>query len=167
MIEGLSYGNVLICMNGHVTTTKANSDQIPEKFCATCGAEIINKCLKCSAYIKGTPRYASQIDGPYAYFGDVYVRQSYCTNCGEAHPWTLRGESAAYELIEFATALTPQEREDWKQTIPALIKDSPKSSVALIKFKAYAAKAGIEIGKAVKDIVVGVVSEVVKNAILK
>lgn len=166
-MEGVSYGHVLICMNGHVTTTKANSDKIPEKFCATCGDEIINQCLKCNTYIKGTPRCVNYPGGPYSYFGDMYVRQSYCTNCGEAHPWTLRGEAAAYELIEFATSLTPQEREDWKKTIPVLIKDTPKTNVAIIKFKTYAAKAGIEIGKAVKDIVVGVATEVVKNAILK
>ncbi|MBN8718133.1 MAG: DUF2321 domain-containing protein [Sediminibacterium magnilacihabitans] len=46
-MEGLSYGNVLVCMNGHVITAKANSEQIPEKFCATCDDEIINKCLEC------------------------------------------------------------------------------------------------------------------------
>jgi hypothetical protein len=167
MIEGLSYGNVLICMNGHVITAKANNQQIPEKYCATCGDEIINKCLKCGTYIKGIPRLEDLINPPYSYFGNPYIRQSYCTSCGEAHPWTLRGEAAAYELIEFATALTPQERDDWKQTIPILIKDTPKSSLALVKFKKYVAKAGVETGKAVKDIVVSVVSEVVKNAILK
>jgi hypothetical protein len=166
-MEGLSYGNVLICMNGHVITAKANSEQIPEKYCATCGDEIINKCLKCGTYIKGIPRLESQVDPPYSYFGNPYIRQSYCTSCGEAHPWTIRGEAAAYELIEFATALTPEEREDWKLTIPVLIKDSPKTNVAIIKFKTYAAKAGIEIGKAVKDIVIKVATEVVKNAILK
>jgi hypothetical protein len=54
-----------------------------------------------------------------------------------------------------------------EQTIPSLINDSPKTSVAVIKFKTYALKAGSEIGKAVRDIVVGVVSDVVKNAIMK
>jgi hypothetical protein len=166
-MEERSYGNVLVCMNGHVITAQANDDQIPEKYCATCGDEIINKCLKCGTYIKGIPRLVSHINPPYSYFGNPYIRQSYCTSCGEAHPWTLRGEAAAYELIELATALTPQEKEEWKQTIPVLIKESPKSGVALIKFKNLATKAGVEIGKAVKEVVVGVVAEVVKAAIMK
>lgn len=165
-MENISYGNVLVCMNGHVITAKANNEQIPEKYCAICGEEIINKCLDCSTYIKGIPRQVSVIDPPYSYFGNPYVRQSYCTNCGKPHPWTKRSEEAAYELIEFSTSLTQQEKEDWKQTIPILVKDSPKTNVAVIKFKTYAAKAGIEIGKAVKDIVVDVVSEVVKKAIM-
>lgn len=166
-MEGLSYGNVLVCMNGHVVTAKANNEQIPDRFCATCGDEIINKCLECGTFIKGTPRLESQIHPPYSYFGDIYIRQSYCTSCGKPYPWTKQCEDAAYELIEFTTSLNEQEREDWKQTIPVLIKDSPKTSVAIIKFKTYAVKAGAEIGKAVKDIVIGVVSDVVKNAIMK
>jgi hypothetical protein len=165
-MEGLSYGHVLVCVNGHVFTAKANYDEIPDKFCARCGDKIINKCLACGTHLRGTPRTESQLIPPFSYFGDPYVLPSYCTNCGSPHPWTKRGEEAAYELIESST-LTPQEKEDWKQTIPALVQDSPRASAAIVKFKAYAAKAGIEIGKAVKEIVIGVVSEVIKNSLLK
>jgi hypothetical protein len=114
-MENLSYGNVLICMNGHLVTAKYNNDKIPEKYCAICGDEIINKCLECSTYIKGIPRLESVIDPPYSYFGNPYVRQSYCTNCGKPFPWTKRGEEAAYELIEFTTALNQQEKEEWNK----------------------------------------------------
>ena len=55
-IEGISYGNVLICVNGQVVNAKVNSDQIPDKYCATCGDQMINKCLECGAFIKGVPR---------------------------------------------------------------------------------------------------------------
>ena len=164
-MEGFSYGNVLICLNGHVVTAKANSEQIPERYCATCGDEIINKCLECGSFIKGIPRLASEIFPPYSYFGNPYIRQSYCTNCGKPYPWTKRSEDAAYELIEFANSLNQQEKDDWKGTIPVLIKETPKTTVAIVKFKAFAEKAGTEIGKAVRDIVVDVVSEVVKKAI--
>lgn len=166
-MNGLSYGNVLICKNGHLVTAKANNDLIPEKFCATCGDEIINTCLECGIHIKGIPRLVSQINPPYSYFADLYIRQAYCTNCGKPHPWTKRGEDAAYELIEFASQLTQQERDDWRETIPILLQDSQRTSVAVIKFKKYVSKAGVEIGKAVKDIVVRVVSEVVKDALIK
>ena len=166
-MEGLSYGNVLVCMNGHVITAQANSDEIPDKFCASCGDKIINKCLECGSYIKGTPRLPSQITPPYSYFGNLYVRQSYCTNCGKPHPWTKQSEDAAYELIEIANSLNQQEKDDWKETIPVLIKETPKTTVAIVKFRTFAEKAGTEIGKAVKDIVIDVVSEVVKKAIIK
>ncbi|HET6256233.1 MAG TPA: DUF2321 domain-containing protein [Puia sp.] len=164
-MEDLSYGNVLVCVNGHVVTAKANTDQIAEKYCANCGDTIINTCLDCGAFIKGIPRLPSQITPPFSYFGNPYIRQSYCTNCGKPYPWTKRAEAAAWELIDFANMLNPQEKEEWKATIPVLIKETPKTTVAVIKFRAFAEKAGIELGKAVKDIVVGVVSEVVKKAI--
>ena len=166
-MEELSYGNVLVCLSGHVVTAKANTELISEKYCATCGDEMINKCLECSTYIKGTPRLPSQLTPPYSYFGNPYIRQSYCTNCGKPYPWTKQAEDAVYELIEITTSLNQQEKDDWKRTIPILIKETPKTTVAVVKFKAFAEKAGTEIGKAVKDIVVGVVSEVVKNAITK
>jgi hypothetical protein len=164
-MQELSYGNVLVCMNGHVVTAKANNDQIPEKYCATCGDEMINKCLECGVYIKGTPRLPSQLNPPYSYFGDLYIRQSYCTNCGKPYPWTARAEEAAYQLIEMAVELSQQEKDDWKETIPLLIKETPKINVAAVKFKSFTKKAGDEIGKAVRDVVIGVVSEVVKKAI--
>ncbi|HEV2481413.1 MAG TPA: DUF2321 domain-containing protein [Puia sp.] len=165
-MEDLSHGNVLVCVNGHVVTAKANTDEIPEKYCARCGDIMINKCLECGTFIKGIPRLASQIDPPYSYFGNPYIRQSYCTNCGKPYPWTTQHENAAYELIEFANSLNQQEKDDWKSTIPVLIKETPKTTVAVVKFKAFAEKAGVEIGKAVKDIVVHVVSEVVKKSIV-
>ena len=166
-IEGISYGNVLICVNGQVVNAKVNSDQIPDKYCATCGDQMINKCLECGAFIKGVPRQVSQLHPPYSYFADKYVRQSFCPNCGAPFPWTQRTIEAANELIDFATSLNQEEKGDWKNTIPVLTSDSPKTNVAIAKFKHYAKKAGAEIGKGVHDIVVSVVSEIVKNALLK
>jgi hypothetical protein len=163
----ISYGNVLVCMNGHVISSKVNDDKITEKYCAICGDEIINKCVECNTHFKGTPRMeGNPFEDSYSYFGNVYIRPAFCVNCGKPHSWTKRAEEAVYELIELAP-LTEQEIVEWKKTVPILIKEAPTVSVAAIKFKTFAKKAGNEIGKTVKDIVVSVVSEVVKKAILQ
>jgi hypothetical protein len=162
----LSYGHVLICRNGHVINSKKDNDKIPDKYCAQCGDEVINKCPDCGEFFKGTPRTEDVIEGGYSYFANAYVRPAYCVKCGNPFSWTRRAEESAYELIDLAASLNEQEKMEWKHTIPVLINDTPKANVAAIKFKMFAVKAGNEIGKAVRDIVIDVASEIVKKTII-
>ena len=164
-MEGITYGNVLICMNGHLINAKVNDEQIPEKFCATCGDQIINKCLECGRLIKGKARIESQTTPPYYYDDFPYSKPSYCIHCSKPYPWTKRAETAAIELIDFADNLTDNEKSDLKKSIDDLLRDTPNTIVAGVKFKKYAAKAGIEIAKGLKDVLVDLVSETVKKSI--
>jgi hypothetical protein len=154
-----TYYKAHICRNGHVISAYSESMASDEKFCSQCGAEVISNCENCSTSIRGDIYDSMSFSS--------FKAPSFCFNCGNPFPWTKQAEEAANELIEFANTLNQQEKDEWKQTIPLIIKDSPRRDVAIIKFKTYATKAGNEIGKAVRDIVVGIVSEVVKDAIMK
>ena len=152
------YGNAQICLNGHVITSIGDDSQFLKKFCSDCGAETIMSCKKCNTPIKGL------------YLGDSfglphYDAPSFCDNCGQPYPWTLTKKEAAIELIDFADKLDDKEKDELKNSIDDLIKETPKTAIAELKFKKYVLKAGTEIGKGLKDILIDLVSETVKKSI--
>jgi len=159
------YGYAQICLNGHILTYESNEIQIQQDFCHTCGQKIINECQNCNTPIKGGIRYESFIDPPYAYYSNPYHRPAYCYKCGHAFPWTISAQLSALELINCATLLNDPEKKELKSSIDNLMIDSPKTSVSIIKFKTYAAKAGTEIAKGLRDILIDLVSEVAKKSI--
>ena len=74
-------------------------------------------------------------------------------------------KEAAIELIDFADKLDDKEKDELKNSIDDLIKETPKTAIAELKFKKYVLKAGTEIGKGLKDILIDLVSETVKKSI--
>ena len=160
------YGIAQICLNGHVKSSKCNDDEINEKFCSICGQGIINKCEKCDTNLKGSYREVSVIDPPYWYPNRQYQKPSYCYNCGEPLQWTKLSKESAYELIELADALNDSEKKEFKNSIDDLILESPRTNTAVLKFQKFAKKAGTEITKGLRDIIVDLVSETVKKSIL-
>jgi hypothetical protein len=153
-----SFGTAQICLNDHVIADSVN-DFIAQKYCSEWGESVINKCEVCSQNIKGRPRYISQIRPPFAYFSGPYMKPLFCINCGIPYPWTKIRKEAAFELIQFSEALNPTEKEDLQDSIDDLIANSSKTNVAIVKFKAYAAKAGTEIAKGLRDILIDLVGE--------
>ena len=152
------YGNAQICINGHVITSIGNDAQFMKKFCTDCGATTIMNCPDCNTAIKGL------------YIGDSFGFQDYnppsfCENCGQPYPWTKSKKEAAAELIDFADKLDDKEKLELKNSIDDLIVDTPKTPIAEMKFKKYALKAGSEIAKGLKDILIDLVSETVKKSI--
>jgi hypothetical protein len=162
-----SYGIAQICKNGHVLTDRSNATDLKQKFCSDCGELIINQCEACQQYIQGRPRAVSVIDPPFMYFGGPDAKPSFCIHCGTPFPWTTRVKEAIDELIQFSESLTPVEKEDFKTTVTALTVDSPRSQVALVKFKSYISKVGTEAAKIIKDMVKDIATEAIKKAIFK
>ena len=158
------YGNAQICLNGHIITYKANDLHLIQNFCPTCGQKVIIRCDNCETPIRGGIRYESQIDPPYRYYSNPYVRPAYCYNCGHPFPWTRSAQQAAFELVELSP-LNDSEKSELKSSIDNLLIDSPKTSVSVTKFKMYVGKAGSEIAKGLRDILVDLVSETVKKSI--
>ena len=166
-MEVHSYGIAQICKNGHVLTDRSNTNDLRQQFCPDCGEAIINQCEVCQQYIQGQPRIESVIDPPFMYFSDSYAKPSFCIHCGGPFSWTTRAKEAIDELIQFSESLSPTEKEDFKTTITALTVDSPRSQVALVKFKSYISKMGIEATKIIKDMVKDIATEAIKKAIFK
>ena len=159
------FGYAQICLNGHIITYKSNDLKILQPFCASCGQKVTIECENCQTPIRGGVRYESHIGPPYRYYSDPYKRPSYCYKCGHTFPWTKSAEEAAFELIEFSTELNDSEKNELQSSIQNLLIESPKTNVSVVKFKSYASKAGTEIAKGLKDILIDLVSETVKKSI--
>jgi len=80
------------------------------------------------------------------------------------YPWTEAKLSAAQELAD-ELDLTEQEKEMLKQSLPELVKDTPRTQVAANRFKRLATKGGELALGMFRDILVDVMSETAKKLI--
>lgn len=97
--------------------------------------------------------------------GRHYCRPAYCYNCGQPYPWTTSSLEAANELADELESLTLEEREQLKNSFPDLLRNTPKSAVAEIRFKKIIKKVGSDAYDGLKTILVDVVSETVKKSL--
>lgn len=149
-----------ICLNGHVITKMAGEHPENRKqYCTECGEGTIMTCQNCNIDIKGY-HYVPGVIGAYEYH-----KPKYCEKCGQAFPWTDRQLKAAKELIDLSDSLNSEEKHELQSSITDLIKGGPQTIVAQARYKKYIEKAGSEVAKSIRDILVDVVSETVKQAI--
>jgi hypothetical protein len=153
------YDTAQICENGHVITRSAESDpKFTEDHCSKCGAKTITACGHCGQKIRG-------------YLHGVMPRNydkpapKFCHKCGTPYHWTEKGIKAAKELIAEAEKLSPEERESLSKSLDDLVRDTPGTHGAVIRFKKFLPKAGREIADAVRSIVVDIASEAAKKAL--
>jgi hypothetical protein len=153
-----NYDVAQICLNGHVITEMArDSPQYRQDFCAKCGVRTITACEHCGKDIRG------YLHGS-GYFGEM-DRPAFCQYCGDPYPWTEAALSAARDIADELDNLSPDEREALKGTLDDLVRDSPRTSVAVLRFKKFAAKAGSAGAAGLRDVLVGVVTEAARKAI--
>jgi hypothetical protein len=160
-----SYGVIHICKNGHILTDQADTHNLNQNFCATCGTSIISQCEHCHKDIKGRPRYISVIDPGFGYFDGYVPRPAFCIHCGKSYPWTEKATDAIREIIGFSNALSDAEKADFQRIVPDLVVETPRSQMAILKFRTYTSKAGKEVGKMLWDILKDITSEAIKKAI--
>lgn len=155
------YDVAQICTNGHVVNSSADSaPQSNQKYCTECGSATIMACTSCCAAIRGY-YYVPGI----VFAGRHYCRPAYCYNCGQPYPWTTSSLDAANELADELESLTLEEREQLKNSFPDLLRNTPKSAVAEIRFKKIIKKVGSDAYDGLKTILVDVVSETVKKSL--
>jgi len=138
------------------------AEKYPESnkaFCNVWGSKTIVVCPSCDAKIKGRYSLPGIVD-----FG-AYEKSAFCDNCGKPYPWTEKAQEAADALISFSEDLSQEEKKEFKESITDLITESPKTNVAIVKFKTFAKKAGKDIAGGIKDIIIDLVSETAKKAI--
>ncbi len=152
------YDTAQVCLNGHPINSMARlSPQRNQKFCSKCGAQTITECQLCKAPIRGY--YHSNV----TVIGFEYVPPKFCDNCGKPYPWTDLKLKAAQELIDEAEKLTDREKDILKQSLDDLVRDTPNTQVAVLRFKKLAAKAGDVVLGGLRDIMVDVASETAKK----
>lgn len=155
------YDAAQVCINGHaINDSFRQHPTLNQDFCDKCGAKTITKCESCNAEIRG--HY--NVPGVAA-IGFKYNPPKFCHNCGNSYPWTKAGLESAKELAEEMEGLKPEERESLKKSLDDLVKDSPNTQVAALKFKKLMSKAGKTSANALKDILVNIISESAKKLI--
>jgi len=157
---GQGYYDVMqVCENGHMINDMVQSwPQRNKEFCTKCGSKTTICCPECNTAIRGCyhARYG---------LGGTPKVPSFCHACGKPYPWTAKKLDAARELAEETEGLEPDEVEKLKGSLDDLIRETPKTPVAAVRFKKLVAKAGAHTAQAFRDILVDVVSEAAKKAI--
>jgi hypothetical protein len=152
------YDTAQICVNGHTVTEYARSQpEHTQKFCAKCGAETISSCPSCNHFIRGFFHMPGDLSMT------EYSAPSFCHNCGKPYPWTETGIKAAKTLISESEKLTAEEKETLNRSLDDIVRDTPNTQVAVIRFKKFLPKTGREVADAVRSIVVDIASEAAKK----
>jgi hypothetical protein len=124
--EGYDVG--LACLNGHgITGSLQLCPDLACQFCPQCGEPTITKCQnsECAAELRGNLRES---------FGS-WDPDLYCHNCGTPFPWTTRRAEALSEAIDELDTLSQPERDKLKQSIPDVLKQTPKSEIAARRYR--------------------------------
>lgn len=124
-----------VCKNGHALVS---GDRIAgQEYCEVCGAEMLDKCPSCQSVIKEWHFPPGVLAPP-----PKYKRAAYCKKCGKPYPWTLSAIEAAAMLIEEDGELDAELQGRVVDTLPDIITETPKTQVAVARFKKALAAAG-------------------------
>lgn len=152
----MGYYNATICINGHVMSSYESNKQ---PYCSKCGKITISECQSCHSPIHGM--YKSDIP----ILGAQYHKDLYCYNCGNPYPWTKSIIDSAVEILSLDETLTDENRELLRTAIPDLLVETPKSPVAVARYKTFLSKTQNYIKNALYQVFVDVLSETVKSSL--
>jgi hypothetical protein len=153
-----SYDVAQVCANGHIANASVHdAPQFNQNYCDKCGERTITVCPSCSKSIRG--RYRDLITLA------TYEAPSFCQYCGHPFPWTERALTAANEYVKELDSIEQEDRDRLIVSIQELTKDGPTSALAATRFKRLVDKAGLEAYQILREILVNVVSDTVRQTI--
>ncbi len=155
------YDIAQVCLSGHLINDRAKSSpQHNQAFCGKCGKATIMARPKCNVQLRRyyhVPRVVS--------LGSSDFTQSFCPACGAPYPWTTEKLEGARAYADEAEGLSPDEREILKKSFDDLIVDSPKTQLAAVRFRKPLLKVGQQVGGALRELLIGIVSGAAKKAL--
>jgi hypothetical protein len=89
-------------------------------------------------------------------------RPAFCRNCGRPYPWTEQALQAAKELAA-ESLMSDEDLGTFGQSIDELTRETPRTQLAIVRFKKIMDKAGPVVTDGVKSILTSVLSEAVKK----
>jgi hypothetical protein len=95
-----------------------------------------------------------------------YAPPAFCSQCGKAFPWTERKAQAAIELFLLETGFTGEPAEQFEKDVRAVARDTPEASVASNRIKRAREKVKGSAAGVIREMVVSVASEAVKQMLL-
>jgi hypothetical protein len=151
----------VVCRNGHKIGIVIVVHEPRADFCPKCGEECIANCPSCGEWIRSLPipvmvsEWARKSDRTDWTLGD------FCTACGKPYPWREARVAAANERLDLLEELYPEERDLLKQSLPDLLTETPRTEVAVLRWK----KALGRVTKPGKDVLYKVFVDVAAKAI--
>ena len=156
------YDVAQVCMNGHVVNDSyLSSPEFRQEYCSRCGEKTIKECPNCNVSIHGDYK----VQGVVSFRVSEHKADAYCYNCGKPYPWTEANIKAVKDLVEFDDELNDNEAQEIIEVLPDLLVETPKTKVAIVKFKKFIDKAGTVTFEAVKEIIVGIATEAISKAL--
>jgi hypothetical protein len=151
-----------ICLNGHTITRRANSSpQFLQKFCDKCGEATITNCPNCNTPIRGE----YETDGLAIIAFSTPPAPHFCHECGKPYPWTARKMTTAKELSDELDELSKEEIEKLKSSLDDLVVDSPRTELAVTRFKKIMSKVRKESYEMMKAVMIDIMSEAARKAV--
>ncbi len=155
------YDTSQVCLNGHVINDcAASSPDFNSPHCSKCGEQTITACPKCKSAIRGTYHSPSVV---------AYTIESsapaFCHHCGAGYPWTESRLSAAGEYLRELDRLSENEKGIVSRSLDDLVRDTPNTAVAALRFKQMLTKVGSVAADGLKSILVDIMVESAKRQI--
>lgn len=148
------YALATVCVNGHPLS---GDDRISDNFCSVCGALTISDCPNCNRPIRGKVVKKGVLNLC------EYIPPLYCYNCGDPFPWTLQAIQATSELIEEDERLDKLLKEKLTASLPDIVAETPKSSLATNRLKRAMVAAGKFTAEGLRQFVIDFGCEFVKT----
>lgn len=153
-----------------ITESAKMAPETARNFCQLCGSETHTTCLHCGYEIPGA-LWGRRGGRPWAHeprainFLLQHCTQppAFCGSCGKPFPWTVYALDAVSDLADEIEGLEPAERALLKGAIPDLIHDTPRTEVAVARFKRFTAKAAPPVMEGLKQIIITIATEAVKH----
>jgi hypothetical protein len=144
-----------VCINGHLQNGSITRfPQFRTNLCQRCGAKTITACKSCDWPIEGISEHA------WTYSSGPYGPPRYCENCGAPYPWTATALAAAKEYADAIEALSATQKTELKETLEDLSRDTPRTPLAVSRFKKFTTEAA----PVVKEMMTKFVVEFATNA---
>jgi len=154
------YLTAQICLSGHIANDRIeHAAENNKAFCDTCGEATITQCPNCSTPIRG---YYLKHSGFRSHA--LFAPPAFCYSCGVAFPRTGARLKAARELAMEIDSLTDGEREALAKSLDDLVRDNPRTQLAIVRTKKALAKAG-PVAKAIWDTIRPIVTDAVRAAV--
>ena len=152
------------CLNKRVPKCNLGTRNKTTDFCTQCGAVGIYACPECNEAIRGALLFLGLYDD-WQKGQPITKPPGFCHKCGNAYPWTRARIEAAKELISEMDELQEADREALKSTLPDLIRESPKTELAVVRYKKLLKKAADGSKEGLKKILWVIVTESVKRTL--
>lgn len=155
------YDSALICLNGHIVNDSTNEcKEKNSNYCTLCGEDTISVCDKCKAIIRGT---LFTNERP---FESIETAPNFCFQCGNPFPWLVKKIETALEIVIQSPGNENINREELKNDLLELTKDTPSTSLAALKINKVKKNIAENTLKIFNNLLVEIVSETAKKIIL-